>query len=171
MANKWAITNGNWSDGSTWNDGIIPSTGDIVYANGKTVQFNNNINIGNDWLRNDANTGLGVVSGGSFSSMSGANTEEVTANVYGCNNTVCVYLGTNGSKIINGNLASDDTGACVRYDTNSATADTCGTLTINGNVDGRIDADSTNDNALQNLVINGDWTVKTSDYAFRVVQT
>lgn len=30
MANKWAIQNGNWSDGSTWNDGVVPTADDDV---------------------------------------------------------------------------------------------------------------------------------------------
>jgi hypothetical protein len=34
MANKWAIQNGNWSDGSTWNDGVVPTDDDDVWLNG-----------------------------------------------------------------------------------------------------------------------------------------
>lgn len=34
MANKWAIANGNWSDGSTWNDGVVPTAADDVWLNG-----------------------------------------------------------------------------------------------------------------------------------------
>lgn len=30
MANKWAVQNGNWSDGSTWNDGVVPTADDDV---------------------------------------------------------------------------------------------------------------------------------------------
>ena len=40
MANKWAIANGNWSDGSTWNDGVVPTEDDYVWLNGYTVTLN-----------------------------------------------------------------------------------------------------------------------------------
>ena len=41
MANKWAIQNGNWSDGSTWNDGVVPTADDDVWLNGKIVNITN----------------------------------------------------------------------------------------------------------------------------------
>lgn len=37
MANKLAIANGNWSAGSTWNDGVIPTADDDVTINGSYV--------------------------------------------------------------------------------------------------------------------------------------
>ena len=40
MANKWAIKNGNWSDGSTWDDGVVPTADDDVYCNGYTISLN-----------------------------------------------------------------------------------------------------------------------------------
>lgn len=169
--NKWAIANGSWSNSAIWNDGILPTEGDIVYANGHTVNFNNEINIGNGWLRNDAYPELGIVAGGLFSSTSGGNTEVVTANVYGCNDVVCLYLGTNGTKTVNGNLSSDDTGAVVRYDSASNSISTCGILNINGNLDGRIDNDTTLDAALCVININGNWKVKTNMYAYKAVRT
>lgn len=43
MANKWAIQNGNWGDGSTWNDGVVPTADDDVYANGYTITIANDI--------------------------------------------------------------------------------------------------------------------------------
>jgi hypothetical protein len=39
MATKWAIQNGNWSDGSTWNDGVVPTADDDVWLNGYTVTY------------------------------------------------------------------------------------------------------------------------------------
>lgn len=171
MAIKWAINSGNWSSAGTWNDGVLPTTGDTVYANGKTISFNNEINIGEGWLRNDANAEYGIVAGGTFSSTSAYNSEEVTANVYGYNNVICLYMGTSGAKTVNGNLDSDEYGAVVRYDTAHGAVETCGNLTINGNVKGRIDSDSTLDDSYIYLTINGDWEVQTSDYAFRRVRT
>ena len=37
--NKWAVKTGNWSDTDTWNDWIIPTIGDDVYANWYTVSI------------------------------------------------------------------------------------------------------------------------------------
>ena len=28
MAVKWAVANGNWNTGATWNDGVVPVSGD-----------------------------------------------------------------------------------------------------------------------------------------------
>ncbi len=58
MAIKFAIANGNFSSGSTWDNGTIPSTGDIVYSNGYTVAIDQNIDV--DSLRNDT-TRVGLV--------------------------------------------------------------------------------------------------------------
>ena len=41
MAVKWAVANGNWSDGTTWNDGVVPTIGDDVYLNGFVVTIPN----------------------------------------------------------------------------------------------------------------------------------
>lgn len=45
MATKFAIASGNWSSGSTWNDGTVPLSGDTVYANGFTVTVDQNITV------------------------------------------------------------------------------------------------------------------------------
>lgn len=45
MAYKFAIANGNWSDGTTWSEGTVPLSGDTVYTNGFTVTIDQNINI------------------------------------------------------------------------------------------------------------------------------
>lgn len=64
MAVKWAIANGNWNAGATWNDGVVPADGDVVYCNGHTITANVNIAIGQGTIRNDANDDLGIVAGG-----------------------------------------------------------------------------------------------------------
>lgn len=43
MGLKWAVATGNWSDGATWNDGIVPGANDDVFADGKTVTIDQNI--------------------------------------------------------------------------------------------------------------------------------
>lgn len=40
MAVKYAVANGNWSAGATWNGGTIPVTGDDVYSNNFRVTIN-----------------------------------------------------------------------------------------------------------------------------------
>ena len=45
MGYKFAIASGNWSSGSTWNDGTLPSSGDTVYSNSFTVVIDQNINV------------------------------------------------------------------------------------------------------------------------------
>lgn len=45
MAIKIATNNGNWSSGSTWEDGIVPTTGDEVYINGYNVTLDVNLNV------------------------------------------------------------------------------------------------------------------------------
>lgn len=55
MANKYAITNGNWIDGSTWNDGVVPGADDDVWLNGYTVNVTANITANS--INNDDNGG------------------------------------------------------------------------------------------------------------------
>ena len=47
MATRWAVANGNWSNVLTW-DGTttLPGAGDDVYADGKAVVIDQNVNVG-----------------------------------------------------------------------------------------------------------------------------
>jgi len=45
MALRVAVSNGNWSNPSTWNAGLIPTAGDIAASNGYTVTIDVNINV------------------------------------------------------------------------------------------------------------------------------
>ena len=45
MGYKFAIASSNWSNPLTWNDGIVPSSGDTVYSNSFTVVIDQNINV------------------------------------------------------------------------------------------------------------------------------
>lgn len=60
MAVKWAVANGNWSASATWNGGVVPVDGDIVYMNGHTIVLNFAPNLPNTIIRNDEcpDTGL-----------------------------------------------------------------------------------------------------------------
>ena len=79
MAVKWAVANGNWTSGSTWNDGVVPASGDYVYLNGNkitypTLSFNGTIS-------NEANDDYSVVAGGylNSTSTSGSATLNITS--------------------------------------------------------------------------------------------
>ena len=43
MAVKWAVANGNWSAGATWNDGVVPTINDDVELNGHALTVTGNI--------------------------------------------------------------------------------------------------------------------------------
>jgi hypothetical protein len=42
---RYAVQNGAWSSGSTWDNGAVPLDGDDVYADGRTITINQNINV------------------------------------------------------------------------------------------------------------------------------
>lgn len=69
MANKWAIQNGNWSDGSIWNDGVVPTAEDDVWLNGKTVALTSSTVYAKK-ISNFENGDLSVIAGGFLSSAS-----------------------------------------------------------------------------------------------------
>lgn len=43
MAVKWAVANGDWNAGATWNDGTIPTANDDVELNGHSISVRGNI--------------------------------------------------------------------------------------------------------------------------------
>lgn len=59
MGLKVAVANGNWSNPSTWNGGVLPGPGDVVASNGFTVTIDQNVTI--DTLTNAATTVSTVV--------------------------------------------------------------------------------------------------------------
>lgn len=63
MAVKWAVANGNWNVGATWNGGTIPQVGDYVYLNNHYVTVNSNVNIGSGHISNDINPNTGLSGG------------------------------------------------------------------------------------------------------------
>ena len=67
MAVKWAIIDGSFQSGTTWNDGVAPASGDACYLNGHTLSLSTlNINIGDGLSSNAPNVDLGVVGGGTL---------------------------------------------------------------------------------------------------------
>lgn len=53
MAVKYAVANGNWSAGATWNDGVVPAVGDVVYCNNHSITADVNIALPNTILTNE----------------------------------------------------------------------------------------------------------------------
>ena len=62
MAVKWAVANGSWTAGATWNDGVVPTANDDVYLNGHNVTISTL--TFNGTIRNDANDDYQIVAGG-----------------------------------------------------------------------------------------------------------
>lgn len=63
MANVFAVKTGNWSDGTVWNTGALPTSADDVYSNNFTVTIDQNVNVLS--LRNTSATG--ITAGGGYS--------------------------------------------------------------------------------------------------------
>ena len=66
MAVKWAVANGNWNAGTTWNDGVVPTADDDVYLNGYTISVDTNYVVLCRELHNDMNPNT-QISGGVLS--------------------------------------------------------------------------------------------------------
>jgi hypothetical protein len=129
MATILANQTGNWSATSTWVGGVLPTSGDVVVANNKTVTVDISPTVSE--VRNDA-TG-GATAGGSFTLSSGVT---LRANVIsGSGNSVnnCVAFGgasPNSASIV-GNVFFSSAGNMPAVQNNSS-----GTLNIVGNCDG-----------------------------------
>lgn len=105
MANVYAVQNGNWSDGSTWSSGSVPTADDDVYANGHTVNLNVNI-ISCKRLSNQAYDN--TISGGSFvRTISQSIT--INADCYGNGGTLLTLKIDCIGWTINGNCYQEDT--------------------------------------------------------------
>ena len=141
MADKWPLANGNWSNEANWNGGTKPVSGDDVYADGKTVTIDEDVNLGSGNIYTTQRSG-GTI-GGTFSLtnnrtitatlISGSSSSYALTGGTGC--TVNCTTLTNGwtspvSGTVNGNVIGGT--ASSRYGINNPT----GTTTINGNVSG-----------------------------------
>lgn len=72
MAVKWAVANGNWNAGATWNDGVVPAVGDYVFLDNHTITIDVDVALGNGTISNGQNPNT-TLSGGSLT-MSTAHT-------------------------------------------------------------------------------------------------
>ena len=123
MAVKWAVANGNWNAGATWNGGVVPTIGDIIYLDGHTISAGLNINLGAGEIHNDINPITGL-SGGR---MNGSGAYVVAAAKF-ISQTYLFYQYATGS-IFNGNFYSSSVEAPLYRASGTASS-----YTINGNV-------------------------------------
>ncbi len=141
MAVKWAIVDGNWSSGATWNDGVVPVSGDKVYTNGHIVNLTTLTTIfttdNPGELHNDANSEYNIVAGGYFTKSTEGSTT-INADVYGGNASTYVFYfncTSTANKIItiNGNVVS--TGCIIASMQGINATYRIGTITVNGNIE------------------------------------
>jgi fibronectin-binding autotransporter adhesin len=95
MAVKWAIANGNWSATASWNDFTLPVQGDEVYADGKSITINQNIDV----LRLSTRARSGGTLGGSFTVNSSG--FSITASIVEGGTTTCLTVSLTSGQTIN----------------------------------------------------------------------
>jgi hypothetical protein len=126
MADIYAIQNGNWSSTSTWDDGIIPSFGDNVYANNKSIIIDIDANV------ESITDFAGLSAAGGFFTI--ANGISLTANIIGGganNNFMCrVSSSPLVSCNIYGDISADNTNISVTV----AFSNGSGTVNLYGNI-------------------------------------
>lgn len=123
MAVKWAVANGNWNAGATWNDGTVPTSVDDVYLNSHNVTANININVHS--ITNGANSDYNISAGGYLTISS---ERYITATING-NTGYFINVTTYAVIYITGNI-SLSTCTLVQCTTNNSIL-----LNIIGNVD------------------------------------
>ena len=187
MADKWAVQDGNWSNPATWNDGTLPQSGDDVYADGKTVTIDQDINVlsirttqrsggasGGGFTVNAARTitctGSGIVAGSTvcLTLAAGNYNTTITANVtggsgdraYGINNA------STGSVTVTGNVTGGSGDRA--YGINNAST---GSVTVTGNVTGSNGGDhphGINNASTGSVIVTGNVTGGSGYYAFGI---
>ena len=194
MAVKWAVANGNWSDGTTWNDGVVPTIGDDVYLNGHDVTVNTSPII--NYLSNYATGSL--VAGGAiyYTGSRTLTTNKIEMDMGGGDafifqqnsptincfincpeiriSNACCFVhtyGVNRGWEINGNLYIDNCSLCRAGGSGSRHL-----LTINGNLVGInnnyfVGAFPSNANGGWTITINGNATKINDDNANNLGKT
>jgi hypothetical protein len=158
LANVYAITNGNWSAGATWNTGVVPTSADDVFTNGFTVNMDVNATVIS--LRNTASAP--IVAGGSFNFNTAGVTVSATSTsaalsagatnlitVTATTGTVTLSLGSSvTAPAVSSSQLINYTGSCnfnvsgINFNAAVGVVAYCinktsnGTITITGNVNG-----------------------------------
>jgi hypothetical protein len=88
MANILAAANGNWSSAATWIGGVVPTAGDNVYANTRTVTIDVNINVAK--LSTQAENG--ATAGGGFTFACAVTPITVTATTIAAGTSTCLTI-------------------------------------------------------------------------------
>ena len=158
MAIKWAVANGNWNAGATWNDGSVPADGDEVYLDGYQVTANADINT----LCTVTN-GMNNITGRSGGTIIIASNRIISINdiIGGTDYTIPVItitLANSRHITINANISG-----YIRLNSGSITSVSRASLTINGNLSASIIQYSCI-NIYNDYIINGNVDISNSQY-------
>lgn len=124
MAVKWAVASGNWNATATWNDGVIPVDGDVIYLNYKTLTINVDVFQPNSVITNDANSDYNIISGGEVR----INRPSVTINFRNTESPTRYLVSSAGSQ---NNIHIIGNVDCMSFYANSSASRT---LAVTGNV-------------------------------------
>ena len=154
MANVYAVKNGNWSDGSTWSSGSVPTYDDDVWLNGKTINMLNNDVLQAKTISNYANQNISVVQGGYLIGIYGVGNYTINADIYCKINYILRRFWGNVNDAtyslrINGNVFCEENAYLAISDNWSRYW-----LYINGNVKGGLFT-NIHSNARRRVFING----------------
>jgi hypothetical protein len=140
MAIRYAVATGNWSSTATWNGGTLPTSADDVFANGFTVQVNQNVTV----LSLNTTAASGVNNGGNFNFSAGGFTVVADTIQAGSSNVLAVGGSASGTYTITANTMNagitPNTGFVLFI--NSASSNVIITGNINAYAGGGIDAPS-----------------------------
>jgi hypothetical protein len=132
MANRWAITNGNWSNTATWNTGSIlgiPTASDDAYSNNFTVTVDQNITVLS--LRNGASAP--IAAGGTFALANGVTVTVTAANGLLASVANLTRITGSDSATIIGNFGSGNIAGPALLISQSANVTVTGSITGGGN--------------------------------------
>jgi hypothetical protein len=125
MAVRYAVATGNWSTGSTWNGGTLPTAADDVYANGFTVTIDQDVTV----LSLNTTASAPAVAGGTFNCTT---SRTIRANLnQGSTRLLTTTLTTGGTCTVIGNISTGTAGLATTCVANNVGL---GTLIISGNV-------------------------------------
>lgn len=129
MATRWAVANGNWSDTATWNGGTLPTSADDAYADGKTVEIDQDVTV----LSIRTNARSGGVNGGTFNvSTSRVITATATTGIFSGTSVPCIIIIGNPTVTINANISTTNSSGAYGVFSNGSSSQ----ITINGNIFG-----------------------------------